>query len=115
MDEHEMVMDFKLLKEKMYSFLDAFDHSLLISDQDSFLCEVASKLNPRYIIVPYSPTAEMMASHIYLYGRSIGLDVVKVIVHETDSGCAICESTDGFEVELKEVIFSDELIQAMGE
>ncbi len=109
-DEHQMVMDFKLLKERLYAFIDAFDHALLVSDEDTFLREVAPKLNTRYIILPYNPTAEMMASHIFTYAKHIGLEIAKAVVHETDTGCAVCEGLEsGFEVDLEKVIYSKEL------
>ena len=60
-----MVLDFKLVKEKINALLDAFDHSLLIWDKDEFLVKNAKELNERYMIVPYNPTAELMALHIY--------------------------------------------------
>jgi len=109
LDRSQMVMDFKMLKEKLYIFLDAFDHSLLIDRNDSFLVQNAPLLNSRYIIVPYNPTAEMMALHIYLYAKDIGLNVQKTIVHETEGGCAICESGSDEELDIKSVIFSKEL------
>lgn len=111
LDSSWMVMDFKMLKERLYAFLDAFDHTLLIDAKDTFLVENAAKLNPRYIIVPYNPTAEMIALHIYLYAKSIGLNVQKTVVHETEGGCAICDSAEGLSINLKEVIFSKELKQ----
>lgn len=82
-----MVIDFKLVKEKINTFLDAFDHSLLIWEEDKFLVENAKELNERYMIVPYNPTAELMALHIYKFVQNI-YDVESVIVHETRTGYA---------------------------
>lgn len=109
LDSSEMVMDFKMLKERLYAFLDAFDHALLIDVKDAFLVENASKLNSRHIIVPYNPTAEMMALHIYLYAKKLGLDIQKTIVHETEGGCAICDNAEEISIDLNEVVFSEEL------
>ncbi len=109
----EMVMDFKKLKEKLYNFLDGFDHALLISDKDSFLVKHAKELNSRYMIVPYNPTAEMMAVHIFLYAKSIGLNICEVIVHETDSGYASYKGEDGIKMDLTKVVFSEELCKAI--
>lgn len=82
-----MVIDFKLVKEKINAFLDAFDHSLLIWEEDKFLVKNAKELNERYMIVPYNPTAELMALHIYKFIQNI-YDVESVIVHETKTGYA---------------------------
>ncbi|MFP4487646.1 MAG: 6-pyruvoyl trahydropterin synthase family protein [Campylobacterales bacterium] len=108
LDCTEMVMDFKLLKEKLYSFMDAFDHSLIVYDKDEYLVSIAQNLNERYMIVPYNPTAEQFAVHIYMQAKALGLDIAKVIVHETDTGCAIYEGGD-FSIELDRVVFSEAL------
>ncbi len=113
LNSDEMVMDFKKLKEKLYNFLDAFDHSIIISDKDGFLVKNASKLNSRYIIVPYNPTAEMMAVHIFLYAKKLGLSIYKVIVHETESGYASYKGKEDIKLELDKVIFSKELCKAI--
>lgn len=108
LDETHMVMDFKLLKEKLMQFMDAFDHSLIVYDQDAFLVEIAGKLNERYMIVPYNPTAEQFAVHIYDYAKNLGLAITKVIVHETETGCAIYEGGE-LSIDLDKVRFSSVL------
>jgi 6-pyruvoyltetrahydropterin/6-carboxytetrahydropterin synthase len=108
LDDAHMVMDFKLLKEKLSKFLDAFDHSLIVYDQDEYLLSVVEKLNERYMIVPYNPTAEQFAVHIYDYANSLKLDIKKVIVHETDTGCAIYEGGE-LHIDLEKVKFSSVL------
>ena len=107
LDENEMVMDFKLLKERANKFLDCFDHTLLIEEDDSFLVQNASALNPRYMIVPYNTTAENISSHIYSQLKKLGLPINKVIVHETEDGCAICEEENM--IDLSKVYFSEAL------
>jgi len=108
LDSSHMVMDFKLLKEKLNKFLDAFDHSLIVYDQDEYLLSVVENLNERYMIVPYNPTAEQFAVHIYDHAKSLGLDIKKVIVHETDTGCAIYEGGELY-IDLEKVRFSQVL------
>lgn len=108
LDDAHMVMDFKLLKEKLHKFLDAFDHSLIVYDQDEYLLSVVENLNERYMIVPYNPTAEQFAVHIYDHAKSLGLDIKKVIVHETDTGCAIYEGGE-LHIDLQKVKFSPSL------
>jgi len=112
LDETGMVIDFKKLKEQLNSFIDAFDHSLIISDIDKPLLEANRKyeLNNRYMVVPYNPTAENMAKHIFQYIDDIlRLNVCKVIVHETDTGCAICE-VNARDIDLNRVIYSEVLV-----
>lgn len=107
LDCTHMVMDFKLLKEKLHKLMDAFDHTLVVWKDDTFLVEAAPNLNERYMIVPYNPTAEQFAVHIYSYTKKIGLDVSKVIVHETDTGCAIYEG--GLEMDIDAVFYAKSL------
>ncbi|MDX2470094.1 MAG: 6-carboxytetrahydropterin synthase [SAR324 cluster bacterium] len=108
-DDAQMLMDFKLLKEKLNTFLDAFDHSLLIWDQDQDLIEMAPKLNSRHIILPYNPTAEQMARHIYYHARAMALPLQQVIVHETKTGYAQFSGDDDIIIDLSKVIYSEEL------
>lgn len=109
LDETGMVMDFKLLKEQVKPFIDAFDHSLLISldDKDLIDANINFNLNSRYILVPYNPTAEQMAKHIFqfLY-EELKINVVKVIVHETNTGYAICDKNYG-DIDLGQVYMSE--------
>ena len=107
-DRAEMIMDFKLVKDKFNDFIDSFDHTLLIEHTDKFLVKNAKELNDRYMIVPYNSTAEKMSQHIYNEAQIKGLPVCKVIIHETLTGCAICESYDEI-VDNSKVIFSDQI------
>ena len=112
-DDAQMLMDFKLLKEKLNRFLDAFDHCLLVWDQDTDLVKAAAMLNPRYILLPYNPTAEQMARHIYRQAQVLGLLIHKVIVHETATGYAEFSGDDDITFDLSKVIFSPELAASL--
>lgn len=88
-----MVADFKRLKEIMGPIIDAFDHSLILRRGDPLVCQAEAMvialddLNPRYIIVPYEPTAEMMAAHFaWTWRKSVNVQSVRV--HETETGYA---------------------------
>ena len=100
-DNAQMLMDFKLLKEKL--------NSLLMWDLDHELIEMAPKLTSRYVILPYNPTAEQMARHIYYHAKAMALPLQQVIVHETKTGYAQFSGDDDIKIDLSKVIFSEEL------
>ncbi len=104
-DKAEMLCDFKLVKDKLNGFLDAFDHSLVVEDTDTYLKDSAEYLNERFIIVPYNPTAEQMARHIYQQASEF-FNIEKVIVHETLTGCAIYNGDDNIKIDLLKVKYS---------
>jgi len=109
LDTCGMVLDFKLVKEKLW-LLAAMDHTLIIWDKDQELVNLARILSRRYIIVPYNTTAEHMSMHILRQAQVDHIPVIQVIVHETTTGMALCKSTDVFSMPLEEVLFSDELL-----
>jgi len=126
-----MVIDFGVIKSVVGSFIDKFDHSLVLSihdplvvkvdfpnaNQDNFLQAYTIRdlhmLNPRWILVPYNPTAEMMAAHIFWYAsRALAgkgpFYTEGVRVHETESGYA--ESSGGIgEIDWEQTIWSKAL------
>jgi len=109
-DQAQMLMDFKRLKDKFNSFMDAFDHTLLVWDEDKPLVEMAPALNERYMILPYNPTAEQMSRHIYYHGAAMGLPIHKVIVHETLTGYAEFSGDDDLTIDLSKVVFSPQIL-----
>ena len=107
-----MVADFGWVKKFAGEFIDKFDHALILHDRDPLLGPMRNDgligtatnalldaLNPRWVVVPYMPTAEMMASHIlwYLRKQQVGPYVMcdRVRVHETETGYAECEKVIG--------------------
>ena len=112
-DNAQMLMDFKLVKEKLNAFLDAFDHALIVWDEDQELVEMAPRLNSRYIILPYNPTAEQMARHIFFQAKALSLPIHQVIVHETKTGYAQFSGDDDIQIDLAKVRFSPELEQSL--
>ena len=109
-DQAQMLMDFKLLKDKFNNFMDSFDHTLMVWDQDQPLVEMAPSLNDRYMILPYNPTAEQMARHIYFEANSLGLPIHKTIVHETKTGFAEFSGDDPIQIDLSKVVFSKQVL-----
>jgi len=109
-DQAQMLMDFKKLKDRFNSFMDAFDHSLLVWDQDQPLVDMAPQLNDRYMILPYNPTAEQMSRHIYLQAKALSFPVHKVIVHETKTGYAEFAGDDDLKIDLSKVVYSPQIL-----
>ncbi|OGG95043.1 MAG: hypothetical protein A2508_09495 [Candidatus Lambdaproteobacteria bacterium RIFOXYD12_FULL_49_8] len=109
-DQAQMLMDFKLLKDKFNNFMDSFDHSLLVWEQDPALVEMAPKLNNRFMILPYNPTAEQMSRHIFQEAEAMGLPIKKVICHETETGYAEFDGSDPIRIDLTKVVFSKQIL-----
>jgi 6-pyruvoyltetrahydropterin/6-carboxytetrahydropterin synthase len=99
-NDANMVADFKGVKDTgINDFFDSFDHAVMLWDKDP-LAALASKINPtRHVIVPFIPTAEMMAKAFFVVCQAIletqpltlgEQDVVidQVTVHETETGFA---------------------------
>ena len=92
-----MLMDFGEVKSKAKDFIDAFDHSMVLSQDDPFhdrMIDIMDEGNMRWISVPYNPTAEMMAVHIYQQLHELGLPVKMVVVQETLTGRAYFDGSD---------------------
>ena len=111
-DEAQMLMDFSLLSDRFHNALDAFDHSILVWDQDEVLLRSAHLLNPRVMIVPYNTTAEQIARHLYYQGLHLNLPMHKVIVHETRTGCAEFTGDDAITIALEAIQYSQAIRDA---
>jgi 6-pyruvoyltetrahydropterin/6-carboxytetrahydropterin synthase len=105
-NDANMVADFKAIKDMgINDFFDTFDHAVMIWKNDP-LAKIAHQLNPeRHLIVPFVPTAEMIAKACFLMAQAIfesgpklsgekDARVHKVIVHETDTGYAVFGEED---------------------
>ena len=118
----QMVADFKGIKDiGVNDFFDSFDHAIMIWENDP-LAKMADKLNPeRHIIVPFVPTAEMMAKAFFMVARSIiettdfksgeqDVRVDRVIVHETETGYASFGESDLEEDDFPDIHFEKWII-----
>jgi 6-pyruvoyltetrahydropterin/6-carboxytetrahydropterin synthase len=108
-----MVMDFGDVKEKIGWLVDQFDHSLIVSRNDSLAAslsgiEALEQMNPRYVIMPCEPTAEMMAAYFYWWTVAIfgGLTTKSVTVWETETSSSTCDRILR-EVNFAETIYSE--------
>jgi 6-pyruvoyl-tetrahydropterin synthase len=90
-----MVIDFTKIKDKIKSYIDSWDHALVMSSEmPSEYLECLKKYNKNLKIVSYNPTAENMAKDIYHVVNHLlqydlnGGECSKVRLHETDTGYA---------------------------
>ena len=98
-DQAHMVIDFKLLEAcGIKDFLDGFDHAVVLSTDDD-LVPLIGQINPdRHLLVPFLPTAEMIAKACFEICSSIlageqskhsgSARITAVRVYETARGAA---------------------------
>ncbi|MFN0116843.1 MAG: 6-pyruvoyl trahydropterin synthase family protein [Elusimicrobiota bacterium] len=102
----QMVSDFRAVKDiGMNDFFDSFDHAVLIWEKDVRV-PIISQINPeRHIVVPFNPTAEMMAKAFFYVASAIlkvgpklsgeqDVSVDEIMIHETDTGYASFSAVD---------------------
>jgi 6-pyruvoyl-tetrahydropterin synthase len=127
-DQAHMVIDFKLLEAcGIKAFLDGFDHAVVLR-QDDDLAPLIERINPqRHLLVPFLPTAEMiakacfeicaavLAGHNRVHGGEARISAVRV--YETARGAASYRAEDQGaedfpEVRLNQWVISSEIRQA---
>ncbi len=113
-----MLLDFGELKKVMFNFMDAFDHSMILNSEDPFtpaMVAIMEQGNMRYMVVPYNPTAEKMAEHIFQVAIHEGLPISAVKVNETLTGQATWTYEDWKRqddyINLDQVLFSKTIIK----
>jgi 6-pyruvoyltetrahydropterin/6-carboxytetrahydropterin synthase len=88
LDEEGRVVDFRVIKELLCSWLDAvWDHRFLVWVKDPWATELAA-LDPKVVVVPFNPTAENMAAYLVremgpILLRGKGVSLFSVTVEET--------------------------------
>lgn len=88
-----MVMDFSELKEALQAVCDEMDHCL-IYESDSLQPQTLDALNAegfRLVALPFRPTAENLARHIYEWLAAQGHAVTRITVYETPTNGAAYE------------------------
>lgn len=123
LDKAGMVYDFGAMKKTIGSFIDMFDHSIHLWEQDNIAnIHFFTQENNRYIILPCNPTAE---NYCLLFRDCIneilkhsnftnGEDKVYcsgVRYHETSTGYAESEENDPVKFNLKDLNFSPKTIE----
>lgn len=124
LDNGYMVLDFGLTKKHIKNIIDSFDHAYSLWSQETDEFKNFFKTNSqRWIEMPVSPSAEIYSlmflkfiDHILKNTRfSNGEGDVKVSsvrVHETKTGYAEAfrDDMDSIELDIKKVVFSDEVV-----
>jgi len=87
LDNEGMVLDFSVLKERMNSVLDEWDHAIILQKDDP-LVPLLQTLDQRVFVLPGSPTAENLAHFLYFKLHTMGLNVESVTIYETEKNCA---------------------------
>ncbi len=123
LDGASMIMDFGLLKGTVKDIIDSFDHaySMWNKESDEFQ-EFIKKNNARYIIMPVSPSAEMISLMFFFIIDKIlqntqfnngegNIQLSSVRVHETATGYAesFREDLKMWDYQLEDIIFSQQI------
>ncbi len=70
LDDRDMVVDFKAIKQALGPFLDRFDHSMAINSEDPQAAHLQTAYGDRIVRFDHvDPTSEVMAQHIFAYAR----------------------------------------------
>lgn len=88
-----MVVDFSDLKASLKAICDRYDHCLIYESGSlrSQTVRVLEEEGFRLEEVPFRPTAEHLAQHIYEWMKEQGHSVDRVEVYETPNNCAAYE------------------------
>jgi len=124
LDNGYMILDFGLTKKHINNIIDSFDHAYTLWENESDEFKSFFKKNSqRWIQMPISPSAEsyslmflkfidFILKHITFSNGEGDVLVSSVRVHETKTGYAEAfrEDMDLIELDIKKVIFSNEVI-----
>jgi len=124
LDNGFMILDFGLTKKHIKNIIDSFDHAYSLWVEESIEFKEFFKTNSqRWIEMPVSPSAEsyslmflkfidhILKNTIFSNGEG-NIQVTSVRVHETKTGYAEAfrEDMDLIELDIRKVVFSDEVI-----
>ena len=124
LDNGYMILDFGLTKKHINNIIDSFDHAYTLWENESDEFKIFFKENSeRWIQMPISPSAEsyslmflkfidFILKHTTFSNGEGDVLVSSVRVHETKTGYAEAfrEDMDLIELDIKKVIFSNEVI-----
>lgn len=88
-----MILDFGDVKKAVRRIADFFDHATIYEEGTLKAATIAAfqEENFRLLAVPFRPTAENFARHIYELLQKENLPVHGVAVYETPENCAVYE------------------------
>ena len=127
LDNGQMVYDFGLMKQHMKTIIDSFDHAIALwsKDDKSYIADM-QKHSSRWVLLPVSPSCEQFSRVIFLFIEKLlnlttmqngekNVKLHSVIVHETQTGYALCFREDAYnktmgEINLENIIFSDDVV-----
>ncbi len=66
-DARGMVLDFKHLKQALSPLVEAWDHAILVADDDAELMEVARQTGWKQAVFPFDTTAENLSAYVAAY------------------------------------------------
>ena len=88
LDSLGMVMDFTSVRDIVKGWVDEnLDHKMLLRRDDP-VAPILEELGEPIYLLDDNPTAENIAKHIYLQGRSRGLNVAEIRLWESPSSYA---------------------------
>jgi 6-pyruvoyltetrahydropterin/6-carboxytetrahydropterin synthase len=88
LDRLGMVVDFTRIKKLLGSWIDdQLDHRMILHRDDPALPDL-KRLGEPVVIVDVNPTAENIAKMIFDHAREAGLEVVEVVLWETENSFA---------------------------
>jgi 6-pyruvoyltetrahydropterin/6-carboxytetrahydropterin synthase len=94
LDEDGMVIDFGKVDSIVNDYIYKWDHALIMSSYaDPHYLEILELNNVKLRVIPYNPTAENMAKHMYIHicdllAKHEVPNISSIRFHETDSGWA---------------------------
>lgn len=99
-DAQGMVIDFKNIKKVLKSLVDAWDHAVLVAENDGDLLQAIELLKSKHFILPYDTTSENLCQYVTDYLGKEALDVllqhnisaIRVRVKETETCYAELET-----------------------
>jgi 6-pyruvoyltetrahydropterin/6-carboxytetrahydropterin synthase len=66
LDDHEMVCDFKIVKDAVGAFLETLDHALCVNTEDPAYDDLRARYGERIVAFEQQdPTTEVLARHIF--------------------------------------------------
>ncbi len=66
-DARGMVLDFQHLKKALAPLIDAWDHAILVDENDAQLMAVATQTGWKHAVLPFDTTAENLSDYVAAY------------------------------------------------